>query len=435
MGFPVDKLRSTLTRLHLIRPAQAVDRFFRRLMGSVLLLARYLLRFPVLRPWVKFLLDRVDRGDRLHFEESEVIRVSDLLQREGLSFWIAGGWGVDILVGCETRRHGDLDIVLDGFHDNKSRVAQLLAGLGYQRLRPLGGTIWFPDAEVFEDGRGHLIEVLNVNWTLLAAAGSLLGPESASGPGPASTSSDLEDLLIERCTTTGQLADVSLPVLTAAAQQLFHHGYQRRAADSHAENILGLIALRDAGTDDIYVPTAPPTNHPASTLLLIPLFCLPPELWRLCRLYRNNIDLIPPHVTVAFPFLPLESVTPDVVRRLTNLLDEVSAFDFELSRVKWFGTNVVYLEPSEADRFRSITKALQAEFPDFLPYGGEFDTIIPHVTLSEHGTLFERRALGRAAPRFLPLAARAAHVWLMTNPAGVDDWAIAKVFMLHHEPS
>jgi lincosamide nucleotidyltransferase A/C/D/E len=37
----------------------------------------------------------------------------DLTQELGIGIWLDGGWGVDALLGAQTRRHQDLDIVLE----------------------------------------------------------------------------------------------------------------------------------------------------------------------------------------------------------------------------------------------------------------------------------------------------------------------------------
>jgi 2'-5' RNA ligase len=146
------------------------------------------------------------------------------------------------------------------------------------------------------------------------------------------------------------------------------------------------------------------------------------------------LDLIPPHVTLAIPFLPLEDVTGEVVQQLSNFFTETPAFDFELSEVRWFDTNVVYLAPSKVDNFLSITELLQKMFPAFHPYDDEFDSVIPHVTLSENGSIADRRELGRQAPKFLPISARASHVWMMSNRQRKDQWSIIKIFTLGAAP-
>jgi 2'-5' RNA ligase len=255
--------------------------------------------------------------------------------------------------------------------------------------------------------------------------------ESTDEPNP------MTRLLLEQCTSTGILDGVSIPTLSLIAQQLFHLGYPRRPEEPHAEDVIRLISMGQDGWINPLgqngTPLSSKESRKPSTLLLIPIFAFPPDLWKLCRLYHNNLH-VPPHVTLAIPFQPLESVTAEVVQQLTRFFEETLAFDFELNHVRWFGTNVVYLEPSNAESFRSITEQLQRMFPDFHPYDGVFESVIPHVTLSEHGTLADRRIMGRQAPKYTPISARASHVWLMSNERERDEWAIVKVFHLGPPP-
>lgn len=434
----VDELRSFLTTLHLIGAARFIDRLARRLIFSSINLLRSLARVPLVGPGLDPMLARIDRHGRLDFELTELLRVCRALGNEDLVYWVAGGWGLDALVGCETRRHGDLDFVLDGFAENLPKVAALLTGLGYQRKKPLGGTLWFPDAEVYEDTRGHHIEVLNIDWEVLALAETLLSPPLNPETEPASERKRATPFLLQQCAATGELDGVRLPVLSFAAQQLFHCGYQRRQQDAHAEDIIRLISTQHTVGIELsgHAATGPATKSSRipSTLLLVPIFSFPPDLMRLCRLHHNDLDLIPPHVTLAIPFLPLESVTAEVVGRLSTFFDETLAFDFDLNQVRWFATDVVYLEPSNVDAFLSIIETLRQMFPAFHPYNDEFDSVIPHVTLSENGALADRRALGRHVPKYLPISARASHVWMMSNERRPYEWSIVKIFSLGSTP-
>jgi lincosamide nucleotidyltransferase A/C/D/E len=43
---------------------------------------------------------------------ADVLNILDVLDRAGVPAWLGGGWGVDALVGHQTRRHSDLDLII-----------------------------------------------------------------------------------------------------------------------------------------------------------------------------------------------------------------------------------------------------------------------------------------------------------------------------------
>jgi lincosamide nucleotidyltransferase A/C/D/E len=43
----------------------------------------------------------------------EVLRVIDALRTNGLRVWLDGGWGIDALLGEQTREHDDVDLVVE----------------------------------------------------------------------------------------------------------------------------------------------------------------------------------------------------------------------------------------------------------------------------------------------------------------------------------
>jgi lincosamide nucleotidyltransferase A/C/D/E len=61
--------------------------------------------------------------------EMEAIRIIDCLERAEIPFWLDGGWGVDALLGEETRPHSDLDVVVE--LDRAQRVITCLGELGF----------------------------------------------------------------------------------------------------------------------------------------------------------------------------------------------------------------------------------------------------------------------------------------------------------------
>ncbi len=55
---------------------------------------------------------------------AEVLTILASLEEAGCSFWVTGGWGVDALVGHQTRPHRDLDLAVDA-KDEASTVGVL----------------------------------------------------------------------------------------------------------------------------------------------------------------------------------------------------------------------------------------------------------------------------------------------------------------------
>ena len=61
---------------------------------------------------------------------SDVVELAELLEQHQIEFYVDGGWGVDALLGRQTRPHGDLDIALP--HRFVPKLRQLLQSRGYQ---------------------------------------------------------------------------------------------------------------------------------------------------------------------------------------------------------------------------------------------------------------------------------------------------------------
>jgi len=65
-----------------------------------------------------------DRGRATEMTADDVRGVLDLLDVRGIHVWVDGGWAVDACLGTQTRRHSDLDIVLEQ-RDRSAAVAAL----------------------------------------------------------------------------------------------------------------------------------------------------------------------------------------------------------------------------------------------------------------------------------------------------------------------
>jgi len=85
---------------------------------------------------------------------SDVIEFVRLLSENGIEVFIDGGWGVDALLGEQTRTHTDLDIAIQ--HKDVGKVRTLLEAQGYKDV-PRDDT-WECNF-VLGDDRGHQIDI------------------------------------------------------------------------------------------------------------------------------------------------------------------------------------------------------------------------------------------------------------------------------------
>jgi len=85
---------------------------------------------------------------------NDVIEFVQLLNQNDIEVIIDGGWGVDALLGEQTRTHEDLDIAVQ--HKDVSKIRALLEARGYQDV-PRDDT---RDCNfVLGDDEGHLIDI------------------------------------------------------------------------------------------------------------------------------------------------------------------------------------------------------------------------------------------------------------------------------------
>lgn len=91
---------------------------------------------------------------------------------------------------------------------------------------------------------------------------------------------------------------------------------------------------------------------------------------------------MPAHVTLLYPFMDPVRIGPDARGRLAEVVRGFDAFDLTFHRVGRF-PEVLWIAPEPAPAVLAMVRALAAAFPDFPPYGGEFETVIPHVTVAQ----------------------------------------------------
>jgi 2'-5' RNA ligase superfamily len=121
---------------------------------------------------------------------------------------------------------------------------------------------------------------------------------------------------------------------------------------------------------------------------------------------------VPAHVTILSPFLDSDRLDAAVRDRLAAICAHERAFEVELIAVRrWeasdIGPGVVWLQPSPAEPFVRLTRAVWAAFPECPPYGREDHELEAHLTIAiDDPTHFN--AVESEAAALLPVR-RAAH--------------------------
>jgi lincosamide nucleotidyltransferase A/C/D/E len=156
---------------------------------------------------------------------TDVLEVINQLEGAGVRVWLDGGWGVDALLGRQTRAHEDVDLVVP--RQETSRAARALEVVGFEEDRD--GKPGLPARLVLHDERGRRVDLHPVvldsegnGWQQLS--------DRAWGAYPA------EDL-----TATGEIDGQVVPCISAELQLRHHLGYDWNERDRRD---MGLLAQR-----------------------------------------------------------------------------------------------------------------------------------------------------------------------------------------------
>lgn len=131
---------------------------------------------------------------------------------------------------------------------------------------------------------------------------------------------------------------------------------------------------------------------------------------------------VPAHVTLLFPFVAAPGIGEDVLATIQRAVGGAPEFDVSFQEVRRFEpgggapNGVVWLAPEPAAPFVSLTDRLREAFPDYPPYGGAFDEVIPHLTLADDDAARMDPNEAEAA-RYLPFRRRVSHTTLIVEGA------------------
>ena len=91
---------------------------------------------------------------------------------------------------------------------------------------------------------------------------------------------------------------------------------------------------------------------------------------------------VPAHVTVLYPWLPTGALDEATLRDLTDVVRRVSAFDVQFTQLQRF-PQTLWVAPEPPDPFIALTSVIVDRWPECPPYGGEFDSVVPHLTVAD----------------------------------------------------
>jgi lincosamide nucleotidyltransferase A/C/D/E len=149
-----------------------------------------------------------------------VVALLDALEDRGVAVWLDGGWGVDALLGEQTRPHDDLDVIIP-LHDVPTLQATLRQ-LGYSLIRGVP-----PMSFEMTDRDGRQVDVHPVVFD--ETGDGVYQMEDRQWPYPA-----------EGFSGVGQILGRRVRCLTPEVQVLCHAGYELDAND-----VRDLQALHD----------------------------------------------------------------------------------------------------------------------------------------------------------------------------------------------
>lgn len=133
--------------------------------------------------------------------------------------------------------------------------------------------------------------------------------------------------------------------------------------------------------------------------------------WRMR--YDNAALGIPAHVTLIFPFVPAEEIGEGLIAELRELFAAQPAFAFTLARVARF-PEVAWLAPDPSDPFRRLTELIFSRHPDYPPYEGLHEEVLPHLTVAMGDAALQDEVDAALSPH-LPIGAHAGEVTLLVE--------------------
>jgi lincosamide nucleotidyltransferase A/C/D/E len=156
---------------------------------------------------------------------SDVVAVLNLLDSAHVDVWVDGGWGVDALVGRQTRPHSDLDLALG--EETLPDAVKALATAGFRHDGDVSPGM--PARYVVTAPCGR-VDIHPLRFDEHGDGWQDLGAGTPGGRYPA-----------DGLRGEGVINGRRVRCLTAALQRSFHDGYEWSEADRHDMELLACL--------------------------------------------------------------------------------------------------------------------------------------------------------------------------------------------------
>lgn len=174
-------------------------------------------------------------------------------------------------------------------------------------------------------------------------------------------------------------------------------------------------------TNDERSPTAV-----GRSALAIPVLEFGGLLSRIADAYPDAVrETVPPHVTIAYPFLPAGEIDKTVEAELEELFSAQPATSAQFTDC-YVLPGFVYTVPEPDSVVRRCRAAVDRRWPE-VQRARRADDVGPHLTLALGDTHDPATVRALSTP-FLPLRSRLAEVWLLVDAP--DGWTTRRRFPL-----
>ena len=112
-------------------------------------------------------------------------------------------------------------------------------------------------------------------------------------------------------------------------------------------------------------------------------------------------DFAHAHITLLAPWA--EHPTAGDLARVAHIAEMAGPAEVTLSRIGEFSNGVIYLHPEPDGHLRELASRLAAAFPQFPPYQGQYDEVVPHLTLDRRTTAVTPATVRASVGHLLPV--------------------------------